>query len=162
MPQPERVAEVVPYDFTKRFNVEPGRFVKSIHTHGFGHKIAALFYRSKIIPFVVAYAWEATMPARAKAEGPDTYRSMPYRTKANVVDDEQLNRADILALKMMLPAVLSRVGCLDPILSSAIQEGVQDAIDQVEHMIAAAPRTETREHCTSALASIRRLKPSCP
>jgi len=87
---------------------------------------------------------------------------MPYRTKANVVDDEQLNRADILALKMMLPAVLSRVGRLDPILSSAIQEGVQDAIDQVEHMIAAAPRTETREHCTSALASIRRLKPSCP
>jgi len=42
---------------------------------------------------------------------------MPYRTKANGVADEQLNRADILALKMLLPAVLSRVGRLDPILS---------------------------------------------
>ena len=98
------------------------------------------------------------MPARAKAEGPDTYRSMPYRTKANVVADEQLNRADILALKILLPAVLSRVGRLDPILSSAIQQGVQDAIDQVEHMIAVARRTETRDRCTTALASIRRFR----
>jgi hypothetical protein len=132
--------------------------VKSIHTHGFGHKIGALFYRSKIIPFVVAYAWETTMPARAKAESPDTYRSMPRRTKANGVADEQLNRADILALNMLLPAVLSRVGRLDPILSAAIQQGVQDAIDQVEHMIAAARRTETRDRCTSALASIRSFR----
>ena len=129
-----------------------------MYTHRFGQKTAALFYRSKIVPFVVAYAWETTMPARAKAEGPDTYRSMPYRTKANVVDDEQLNRADILALNMLLPAVLSRVGRLDPILSSAIQQGVQDAIDQVEHMIAAARRTETRDRCTSALASIRSFR----
>jgi len=83
---------------------------------------------------------------------------MPYRTKANVVADEQLNRADILALKMLLPAVLSRVGSLDPILSSAIQQGVQDAIDQVEHMIAVARRTETRDRCTTALASIRRFR----
>ena len=80
---------------------------------------------------------------------------MPYRTKENVVADEQLNRADILALNMLLPAVLSRVGRLDPILSSAIQQGVQDAIDQVEHTIATARRTETRDRCTSALASIR-------
>src|SRR6516162_5140447 len=98
------------------------------------------------------------MPARAKAESPDTYRSMPGRTKANVVADEQLNRADILAVKMLLPAVLSRVGSLDPILSSAIQQGVQDAIDQVEHMIAVARRTETRDRCTSALSSIRSFR----
>jgi hypothetical protein len=51
--------------------------------------------------------------------------------------------------------VLSRVGRLDPILSFAIQQGVQDAIDQVEHMIAAARRTETRDRRTTALASIR-------
>ena len=92
------------------------------------------------------------------AENPNTYRSMPGQTKANGVSDEQLNRADILALNMLLPAVLSRVARLDPILSSAIQQGVQDAIDQVEHMIAAARRTETRDHCTSALASIRRFR----
>ena len=98
------------------------------------------------------------MPARVRAENPDTYRSMPNRTKANVVADEQLNRADILALKTLLPAVLSRVGRLDPILSSAIQQGVQDAINQVEHMIAAARRTETRDRCTSALASIRSFR----
>jgi len=79
---------------------------------------------------------------------------MPRRTKANGVADEQLNRADILALNMLLPAVLSRVGRLDPILASAIQQGVQDAIDQVEHMIAATRRIETRDRCTSALASI--------
>ena len=98
------------------------------------------------------------MPARARAESPDTYRSMPGRTKANGVADEQLNRADILALNMLLPAVLARVGRLDPILSSAIQQGVQDAIDQVEHMIATARRTETRDRCTSALASIRSFR----
>ena len=98
------------------------------------------------------------MPVRARAESPDTYRSMPRRTKANGVADEQLNRADILALNMLLPAVLSRVGRLDPILSSAIQQGVQDAIDQVEDMIAAARRTETRDRCTSALASIRSFR----
>jgi hypothetical protein len=98
------------------------------------------------------------MPARAKAESPDTYRSVPYRTKANGVTDERLNRADILALKTLLPAVLSRVGRLDPILSSAIQQGVQDAINQVEHMIAATRRTETRDRCTSALASIRSFR----
>ena len=57
------------------------------------------------------------MPARVRAESPDTYISMPRRTKVNGVPDEQLNRADILALKMLLPAVLSRVGRLDPILS---------------------------------------------
>jgi hypothetical protein len=86
---------------------------------------------------------------------------MPRRTKANGVADEQLNRADILALNMLLmllPAVLSRVGRLDPILASAIQQGVQDAIDQVEHMIAVARRTETRDRCTSALASIRSFR----
>ena len=112
---------------------------------------------SKMIPLVVA-TWEETMPAREKAESPDTYRSMPRRTKANGVTDERLNRADILALKTLLLAVLSRVCRLDPILSSAIQQGVQDAIDQVEHMIAAARRTETRARCTSALASIRRFR----
>ena len=97
------------------------------------------------------------MPVRAKAESHGTYRSMP-RQKANGVADEQLNRADILALNMLLPAVLSRVGRLDPILASAIQQGVQDAIDQVEHMIAVARRTETRDRCTSALASIRSFR----
>ena len=97
------------------------------------------------------------MPARAKAEDHDTYRSM-RRTKDNGVADEQLNRADILALNMLLPAVLSRVSRLDPILASAIQQGVQDAIDKVEHMIAAARRTETRDRCTSALASIRSFR----
>jgi len=98
------------------------------------------------------------MPARIKAESPDTYRLVPRRTKANGVADEQPNCADILALNMVLPAVLNRVGRLDPILASAIQQGVQDAIDQVEHMIAAARRTETRDRCTSALASIRSFR----
>ena len=70
------------------------------------------------------------MPARVRAENPDTYRSIPRQTKANGVADEQLNRADILALNMLLPAVLSRV----------------------------ARRTETRDRYTSALASIRSIR----
>ena len=80
------------------------------------------------------------------------------------VVDEQLESlgADIFALKILLPALLSRVSRLDPILASAIQQGVQNAIDQVEHMIAAARRTETRDRCTSALASIRSFRAVLP
>src|SRR6516164_380117 len=101
------------------------------------------------------------MPASARAESHDTYRSMPYRTKANGVADEQLNRADILALKMLLPAVLSRVGRLDPIISSAIQQGVQDAIDQVEHMIETARRTEHATTVRARLPASDGFGPSC-
>ena len=97
------------------------------------------------------------MPVRARAESPGTCRPNSPNQGQRVAD-EQLNRADILALNMLLRAVLSRVGRLDPILSSAIQQGIQDAIDQVEHMIAVARRTETRDRCTSALASIRSFR----
>src|ERR1700758_2049937 len=65
--------------------------------------------------------------------------------------------ADIFALKMLLPALLNRVGRLDPILDLAIQQGFQDATDQIEHMIAACRWSETRDRCSNALASIRRL-----
>src|SRR6516162_86925 len=43
----------LPCDFSKRLNVKRGKsrpkpsVVKSMYTHGFGQKIAALFYRSK-------------------------------------------------------------------------------------------------------------------
>jgi hypothetical protein len=72
------------------------------------------------------------------------------------LDDEQLKvlGADVIALKLLLPALLSRIGRLDPILGSAIQQGFQDATDQAEHLIA---WTEARDPCTSALASIKRL-----
>ena len=57
-------------------------------------------------------------------------------------------------MSILLPALLSRIGRLDPILGSAIQQGFQDATDQAEHLIA---WTEARDPCTSALASIKRL-----
>jgi hypothetical protein len=66
--------------------------------------------------------------------------------------------ADMFALKMLLPNLLSRVGQLDPILALAIQRAFQDAIDQVEAMMAASPRTETRARCRKALARIRKLR----
>ena len=74
--------------------------------------------------------------------------------------DEQVKAlgADIFALKMLLPALLSRVGRLDPILGSAIQQGFQDATDDIQHMIASCRWAETRDRCTSALVSIRRLR----
>jgi hypothetical protein len=72
--------------------------------------------------------------------------------------DEQLKTlgADMFALKTLVPSLLSRIGQLDPILASAIERGFQDAIDQVEHVMAASRKTE-RDRCTNALASIRRL-----
>ena len=66
--------------------------------------------------------------------------------------------ADMFALKQLLPCLLSRVGQLDPILASAIERGFQDAIGQIEHVLAASRSTETEDRCTTALASIRRLR----
>ena len=110
---------------------------------------------------------EATMPVsggprRAEVRRVE-YRTVPRQTPVHnelAVVDEQLESlgADIFALKILLPALLSRVSRLDPILASAIQQGVQDAIDRVEHMIATARRTETRDRYTSALASIRSIR----
>ena len=76
------------------------------------------------------------------------------------LDDEQLKvlGADVIALKLLLPALLSRIGRLDPILGSAIQQGFQDTIDQIEHMITACHWSETRDRCSNALANIRRLR----
>ena len=75
---------------------------------------------------------EATMPVnggprRAEVKRPDTYRTVPRQTTFRAelaVADEQLESlgADIFALKMLLPALLSRVGRLDPILASAIHQ----------------------------------------
>jgi hypothetical protein len=74
--------------------------------------------------------------------------------------NEQLKAlgADMFAVQTLLRTLLSRVGQLDPILASAIERGFQDAIDQVEHVMATSRRTETRDRCTNALASIRRLR----
>jgi hypothetical protein len=99
----------------------------------------------------------------SEAENADTYPANPRVNDAPAgfaLIDEQVNalNADNLALKMLLAAVLSQVGRLDPILGSAIQEGFQDATDQVEHMIASCRWAETRDRCTSALASIRKLR----
>jgi hypothetical protein len=99
----------------------------------------------------------------SEAENADTYPSNAGASSAPAgfaLTDEQVSAlsADNFALKMLLAALLSRVGRLDPILASAIQEGFQDATDQVEHMIASCRWAETRDRCTSALASIRRLR----
>jgi hypothetical protein len=66
--------------------------------------------------------------------------------------------ADMFALMQLLPSLLSRVGQLDPILASAIERGFQDAIGQVEHLLAASRSTETEDRCTRALASIKKLR----
>ena len=66
--------------------------------------------------------------------------------------------ADMFALKQLLPSLLSRFGQLDPILASAIERGFQDAIGQVEHLLAATRSAETDDRCTRALASIKKLR----
>ena len=85
------------------------------------------------------------------AEGPTSVT--PARADF-VLERVKAMGADIFALKMLWPALLSRVGRLDPNLGSAIQQGFQDATDQAEHLIA---WTEARDPCTSALVSIKRL-----
>jgi hypothetical protein len=87
------------------------------------------------------------------------HRTLPGRADFTVADERvRAIGADIFALKMLLPALLSRVGRLDPILDSAIQQAFQDATDQIEHMIAVCRSIETRDRCSNALASIRRLR----
>jgi hypothetical protein len=66
--------------------------------------------------------------------------------------------ADMFALKQLLPSLLSRVGQLDPILASAIERGFQDAIGQVEHLLAATRSAEAEDRCTRALASIKKIR----
>ena len=101
-------------------------------------------------------------PRRAEVKRVVTYRTVPRQTTVHTelaVADEQLESlgADIFALKMLLPALLSRVGRLDPILASAIHHGFQDATNQVEHQMAASRKVRTRDRCRNALASIRTM-----
>jgi len=76
------------------------------------------------------------------------------------IADEQVGplSAEIFALKLLLPNLLSRIGQLDPILASAIERGFQDTIQQVEHVMAASRSTEAIERCENALATIKRLR----
>ena len=65
-------------------------------------------------------------PRRAEVKRADTYHTVLRQTTVQTqpaVADEQLESlgADIFALKMLLPALLSRVGRLDPILASSLQ-----------------------------------------
>ena len=97
----------------------------------------------------------------SQAEHPERPANLALPARADfTASDERVKAigADIFALKMLLPALLSRVGRLDPILGSAIQQGFQDAIDQIEHMIAACRWIDTRDGCSNALASIRSLR----
>jgi hypothetical protein len=87
-------------------------------------------------------------PRRTEAKRANTYRTVPRQTTVHTelaVADEQLESlgADIFALKMLFPALLSRVGRLDPILASAIHHGFQDATNQVEHLMAASRKSRT-------------------
>jgi hypothetical protein len=97
----------------------------------------------------------------SQANHPERLASLTLPASAELTPADERIRAigtDIFALKVLLPALLSRVGRLDPILESAIQQGFQDATDQIEHMIAACRWSETRDRCSNALASIRRLR----
>ena len=98
-----------------------------------------------------------------RAERADTYQAVLRQTTIHTklaVADEQLESlsADMFAFKILLPALLSRVGRLDPILASAIHHGFQDATNQVEHRMAASRKAKTRDRCRKALASIRTMR----
>ena len=94
---------------------------------------------------------------RAEAKRPDTHRIVRRQTTVHsefALVREQLKSlgADMFALKTLLPALLSRVGRLDPILASAIHHGFRDATDQVQHLMASR-KAEIHERCRNALAS---------
>ena len=103
-------------------------------------------------------------PRRAEAKRADTYLepylARPPSTLNSRVADKQLESlgGDMFALKMLLPALLSRVGRLDPILASAIHHGFQDATNQVEHLMAASRKAKTHDRCRNALASIKTIR----
>jgi hypothetical protein len=97
----------------------------------------------------------------SQPELPETPESLKLPACADfAMSDERVKEigADIFALKILLPALLNRVGRLDPILGSAIKQGFQDAGDQIEQMIAACSGIESPDRCSNALASIRRLR----
>ena len=82
-------------------------------------------------------------PRRTEVKRANTYRTVPRQTTVHAelaVVEEPLESlgADMFALKMLLLALLSRVGRLDPILASAIHHGFQDATNQVELLMAAS------------------------
>jgi hypothetical protein len=98
-----------------------------------------------------------------RAERADTYQAVLRQTTIHTklaVADEQLESlsADMFAFKILLPALLSRVGRLDPILASAIHHGFQDATNQVEHQMTASRKARTRDRCRNALASITKMR----
>ena len=102
-------------------------------------------------------------PRRTELKRANTYRTVPRQTTVHAelaVVDEQLESlgADMFALKMLLLALLSRVGRLDPILASAIHHGFQDATNQVEHLMAASRKAKTDDRCRNALASIKAIR----
>jgi hypothetical protein len=100
-------------------------------------------------------------PRRAEGKRADTYQTVLRQTTIDTtVADEQLESlsANVFALKILLPALLSRVGRLDPILASAIHHGFQDATNQVEHQMASSRKARTRDRCRNALASIRTMR----
>ena len=102
-------------------------------------------------------------PRRAEVKRADTYQAVLRQTTIHTklaAADEQLESlsADMFALKILLPALLSRVGRLDPILASAIHHGFQDATNQVEHLMAASRKAKTHDRCRNALASIKTIR----
>jgi hypothetical protein len=101
---------------------------------------------------------EIAIRSRAERKRPGRRKLAP-RPQFTAADDRvKAIGADDLALKLLLPTLLSRIGRLDPILGSAIHEGFQDATDQIEYMIASCRRAETRDRCSSALASILKIR----
>jgi hypothetical protein len=124
-----------------------------------GHKNARLFNSLYIGTAPVLYLRrEALMSigeisTSSQEEHPERLTKLTVPARADFAVSDELVKAigaDIFALKMLLPALLSRVGRLDPILGSAIQQGFQDASDQIEHMITDCRWIETRDRCSNA------------
>jgi hypothetical protein len=66
--------------------------------------------------------------------------------------------ADMLAVRMVLAHVLSRIHQLDPILAEAIQGGFEDAVDKIRKT-ATKPSTRVTSHqVVEALAAVEALR----
>jgi hypothetical protein len=66
--------------------------------------------------------------------------------------------ADVLAVRTVLAHVLGRIYQLDPILAEAIQNGFEDAVDEIRKTAAKSRTRMTSHQVVEALAAVEALR----
>jgi hypothetical protein len=66
--------------------------------------------------------------------------------------------AHVLAVRMVMAHVLGRISELDPILAEAIQDGFEDAVDQIRKTAAKSRERSTSHQAAEAIAAVETLR----